>query len=282
MMERPFITRFAPSPTGYLHLGHAYAAEQVFGAARQAGGVALLRIEDTDHTRCKPEYEAALIEDLVWLGFDWPQPVRRQSAHMADYAKALQHLISRGLVYRCFRTRREIMAESANAPHHRGDVVLGGPLPTSEEAGRLEAGEPFAWRLWLSACRQTLGKQWDRLGFEADGQWVKADPAREGDAILARKEFPASYHLASVVDDAAQGVTHVIRGEDLADAAHLHVLLQALLDLPTPHYRHHRLILGPDRKRLAKRDRAATLQALRQAGRTPDDVRALLKAAAQA
>lgn len=268
-----FVTRFAPSPTGRLHLGHAFSALTAFDAARAAGGRFLLRIEDLDRGRCRPEFEAAIEEDLAWLGIAWERPVRRQSGHMSDYAGALARLIDAGLVYRCFKTRKELMADAAQAPHGPTDVVRGRALPKAEESSRLGRGDAFAWRLWLDRAKERLGARWDELGFLADGVWIKAEPERLGDVILARKEFPASYHLASVWDDALQGVTCVIRGEDLAEAAHAHVLLQALLDLPTPEYRHHRLILGADGKRLAKRDRAATLAALRQSGVAPDEVR---------
>jgi glutamyl-Q tRNA(Asp) synthetase len=271
-----FVTRFAPSPTGYLHLGHAFSALTAFEAARAAGGRFLLRIEDIDEGRRRPEFEAAIYEDLAWLGLTWETPVRRQSEHMPEYRAALDRLIAAGLIYRDFRTRKEILAESLNAPHGAGDIVRGGPSP--DEAELLADGRPFAWRLWLDRCRDRLGARWDALGFEADGVWVKADAARLGDAIIARKDFPASYHLACVHDDALQEITDVIRGEDLRDAAHLHVLLQALLDLPTLRYRHHRLILGPQGKRLAKRDRAAALRELQLSGRTPAEVRALLDA----
>ncbi len=269
-----FVTRFAPSPTGALHLGHAFAALTAFDAARAAGGRFLLRIEDLDATRCRPEFETAIHEDLAWLGITWESPVRRQSEHMDDYARALDRLVARGLVYRDFRTRRELMAESVNAPHDAGAIVRGGPAP--DEAERLAAGQAFAWRLSLDRCRDALGAEWASLGFEADGVWTRAEPERLGDVILARKEFPASYHLASVCDDALQGVTHIIRGADLREAAHLHALLQRLLDLPTPVYRHHRLILGADGKRLAKRDLAVTLRAMRDAGKTADSIRARL------
>lgn len=269
-----FVTRFAPSPTGLLHLGHAFSALTAFDAARAAGGRFIVRIEDLDATRCKPAFEAAIFEDLAWLGIAWETPVRRQSDHMDDYARALDELIARGLVYRDFRTRRELMAESEHAPHGAVDVVRGGPAV--DEAERLAAGHAFAWRLSLDRCRDALGADWRTLGFEADGVWTKADPERLGDAILARKEFPASYHLASVCDDAQQGVTHVIRGEDLREAAHLHVLLQRLFGLPTPKYMHHRLIVGADGKRLAKRDLATTLRSMREAGETPSTIRAQL------
>jgi glutamyl-Q tRNA(Asp) synthetase len=271
-----FITRFAPSPTGYLHLGHAFSALSAYDAARGAG-VMLLRIEDLDRGRCRRDYEAAIFEDLAWLGLRWPEPVRRQSEHLAEYEAALAQLIARGLVYRCFRTRREIAEATASAPHGAGEPAFrGGQLPAEEEDERLARGEAFAWRLSLDAARAALGDRYKALAFEDETGVVRAEPERHGDAVLARKEFPASYHLASVLDDGLQGVTEVIRGEDLREAAHLHVLLQALWGLPTPRYRHHRLILGTDGKRLAKRDTAATLRSLRDAGRTPAELRAQL------
>ena len=202
--------------------------------------------------------------------------MRRQSAHMADYAAVLAQLEGRGLVYRCFRTRREVMADIPAAPHGPAEAIRPGPLPEAAQAAALAAGRPFAWRLWLARCAEVLGPRWDTLGFEADGVWVKADPARLGDAILGRKEFPASYHLASVHDDAMQGITHVKRGEDLREAAHLHVLLQALMGWRTPIYRHHQLVLGPDGKRLAKRDKAEALASLRARGVSAAALRAEL------
>lgn len=272
-----YVTRFAPSPTGYLHLGHALSALTAFDAARAAGGRFLLRMEDIDHGRARPEFEAAILEDLAWLGVAWEEPVRRQSEHMADYAAALRSLIDRDLVYRCFRTRKEVVEAIASAPHGANeDVFRGERLPAAEEEAKLAAGEPFAWRLSLKKARSVLGPAYFALVFEDETGFVRAEPEKHGDVVLARKDFPTSYHLASVWDDALQGVTHVIRGEDLRDAAHLHVLLQKLLDLPQPSYRHHRLVLGDDGKRLAKRDQSATLRALREAGKTPDDVRALL------
>lgn len=266
-----FVTRFAPSPTGLLHLGHAFSALTAFDAARAAGGRFLLRIEDLDAGRCRPEYEAAIFEDLAWLGIAWETPVRRQSEHMADYARVLDDLIARDLVYRDFRTRRELLAESQQAPHGPTDVVHSGPA--SDEAERLAAGQPFAWRLWLD---HALEEPPSPLLFDSDGAIMRAEPERLGDAILARKEFPTSYHLASVHDDALQGVTHVIRGEDLREAAHLHVLLQRLMVWPTPSYAHHPLVLGEDGKRLAKRDHAVTLCSMRAAGETAAGVRARL------
>jgi glutamyl-Q tRNA(Asp) synthetase len=273
-----FVTRFAPSPTGYLHLGHALSALTAFGAARAAEGQFLVRIEDIDQGRARPEFEAAILEDLAWLGLEWTQPVRRQSEHMADYAGALQQLIDRELVYRCFRTRREIADAIASAPHGVGEEMFRGEaLPAAEEGANLEAGESYAWRLSLKKARAALGPAYFALVFQDETGAVRAEPERLGDVILARKDFATSYHLASVWDDAQQGVTHVIRGEDLREAAHLHVLLQRMLGLPQPTYQHHRLVLGEDGKRLAKRDQAATLRALRAAGKTPTAVRALLQ-----
>lgn len=272
-----FTTRFAPSPTGYLHLGHAFSALTAFEAARAAGGRFLLRIEDIDQGRARPEFEAAIFEDLAWLGVEWETPVRRQSEHMGDYEGALRTLIERQLVYRCFRTRKEIAEAIASAPHGDAEEPFRGEaLPPEEEAAKLAAGEAFAWRLSLKKARAALGPGYFALVFEDETGPVRAEPERHGDVVLARKDFGASYHLASVWDDALQGVTHVIRGEDLREAAHLHVLLQKLLELPQPVYRHHRLILGDDGKRLAKRDRAATLRELRESGKTPADVRTLV------
>ncbi|MDX2276788.1 MAG: tRNA glutamyl-Q(34) synthetase GluQRS [Hyphomonadaceae bacterium] len=272
-----FVTRFAPSPTGYLHLGHAFSALTAFDAARAAGGRFLLRIEDIDQGRARTEFEAAIFEDLAWLGLEWESPVRRQSEHMSEYAAALQKLVDARLVYRCFRTRREIADAIASAPHgESAEVFRGEALPAAEEAERLARGEAFAWRLSLKKARAALGPAYFALTFQDETGRVRADPERHGDIVLARKDFPTSYHLASVWDDALAGVTHVIRGEDLRGAAHLHVLLQQLLGLPTPVYRHHRLILGEDGKRLAKRDQAATLRAMRQAGKQPAEIRMLL------
>lgn len=272
-----FVTRFAPSPTGLLHLGHAFSALTAFDAAREANGRFLLRIEDIDQGRARPEFEAAIFEDLAWLGLAWEEPVRRQSAHMGDYAAALQSLIDRNLVYRCFRTRREVADAIASAPHgEASDVFVGEALPPEDEATRLAAGESFAWRLSLKKARAALGPAYFTLMFEDETGLVRAQPEKHGDVVLARKDFPTSYHLASVWDDALAGVTHVIRGDDLRESAHLHVLLQRLLELPAPRYQHHRLILDETGKRLAKRDEAATLRSLRESGKTPADVRAML------
>jgi glutamyl-Q tRNA(Asp) synthetase len=271
-----FVTRFAPSPTGLLHLGHAFSALIAFDAARAQGGRFLLRIEDIDQGRARPEFAAAIVEDLAWLGLEWEEPVRRQSEHMSEYEQVLQGLIERNLVYRDFRTRRDIAEAIASAPHGASEVFAGGALPPEDEEARLEAGEPFAWRLSLKKARAALGPAYFALVFEDETGPVRAEPEKLGDVVLARKDFPTSYHLASVWDDALQGITHVIRGEDLRESAHLHVLLQKLLGLPQPVYRHHRLILGPDGARLAKRDRSATLRALREAGKSASDVRTML------
>lgn len=268
-----FVTRFAPSPTGRLHRGHAFSALTAWTAAQHAHGRFLLRIEDIDATRCRTEFEAAIFEDLAWLGLAWETPVRRQSEHLADYDAALARLQAEGLVYRCFRTRSELASEFAAAPHGPMDAFRGEPLPADEEARRLSAGDGYAWRLSLDAAAAHLGGFAD-LDFNVESEGaVQARPEVGGDVVLARKDVHVAYHLAAVVDDALQGVTHVIRGEDLAEAAHVHRLLQALLGLPTPTYIHHRLILGPDGKRLAKRDHAETLQALRERGASPADLR---------
>jgi glutamyl-Q tRNA(Asp) synthetase len=275
-MVAMFVTRFAPSPTGYLHLGHAFSALTAWDAAQKAQGRFLLRIEDTDLTRCRPEFEAAIYEDLAWLGITWESPVRRQSAHMSDYAQALDRLIGLGVMYRCFKTRKALLADMAHAPHGPQTVFRGEALSPELEKTKLAAQEPYAWRISLDQCRALLGTGWDQLSCQMDDVKIALDPFLIGDAVLARKEFPASYHLASVWDDAHQGVSDVIRGVDLIEAPHLHVLLQRLLDLPTPNYHHHKLITDDTGKRLAKRDQAATLRALRAAGVTPAQVRARL------
>ena len=273
-----FATRFAPSPTGHLHRGHAFSALTAFDAAKAVDGRFVLRIEDIDATRSRPEYEAAILQDLAWLGLAWEQPVRRQSEHLADYHRAIETLRDKGLVYRCFRTRKEL--DIGRAPHEPAVAFIGAPLPPDEEAARLERGEAFAWRLSLDAARAALG------GFEAlsfveegagpDGETglISARPELAGDIVLARKDVGVAYHLAVALDDALQGITHVIRGQDLFAAAHTQRLLQALLDLPTPTYRHHRLLTGPDGKRYAKRDKAQTLRELRASGMTPARLRA--------
>ena len=264
------VTRFAPSPSGRLHRGHAFSALTAWSLAQQAGGRLILRIEDIDAERSRPEFETAILEDLAWLGLVWDQPVRRQSEHLDDYHAALERLRAEGLVYRCFKTRREILEDIGRAPHGPVAPYVGAPLPPDEEAERLAAGEAFAWRLSLAAARRRLGAEWDKLSFVEQGSGPGGEHGRQivrpedaGDVILARKGVGVAYHLAVVVDDARQGVTHVTRGWDLFEAVPIQRLLQALLDLPTPTYHHHRLLLGPGGKRFAKRDQAETLAALR-------------------
>jgi glutamyl-Q tRNA(Asp) synthetase len=275
-----FVTRFAPSPTGYLHRGHAFSALTAYEAARAAGGRFILRIEDIDVTRSRPQFEAAIYEDLAWLGIEWETPVRRQSEHLDDYQAALAALTADHLTYRCFRTRKELVQAAASAPHGRPDSFRGGPLPADEEAARLAAEQAFAWRLSLDAAEQALAGRPLTLTEEGEGPagehgLIAVDPTLSGgDVVLARKDVGVAYHLAVVVDDALQGVTHVIRGQDLYEAAHVQRLLQTLLDLPAPVYRHHRLLTGPDGKRYAKRDQAETLRDLRARGVTPDELRA--------
>ncbi|MBK8837680.1 MAG: tRNA glutamyl-Q(34) synthetase GluQRS [Hyphomonadaceae bacterium] len=282
-----FITRFAPSPTGYLHLGHAYSAILAHDAAREAGGKFLLRIEDIDATRCRPEFETAIYEDLAWLGLRWSDPVRRQSEHFDDYAAALETLRKLGVVYRCFLTRKEIAAASLSAPHEPGEapdgVIYRGPaqrMSGEEEESRIARGETFAWRLSIKYSQDLLGEDFARLVFvERDEgsnteRAITARPELLGDVILGRKDTPTSYHLSVVHDDALQGITCIIRGQDLRASNHIHVLLQKLLGLPTPVYMHHHLLTGPDGKRYAKRDRSLTLAALREAGVSPAEIRA--------
>ena len=278
-MGPAFVTRFAPSPTGYLHRGHAFSALTAHTAARDARGRFLLRIEDIDRTRCRPPFEAAILDDLARLGLTWDQPVRRQSDHLEDYEAAIRGLAARGLLYRCFRTRKEVADEISRAPHGAMDAFRGGPLPADQEARRLEAGEPYAWRLSLSAAETALGG-FHHLTFLEEGSGpagehgvITANPALGGDVVLGRKDVGVAYHLAVVLDDALQAITHVIRGQDLFEAAHVQRLLQALLGLPTPVYRHHGLITGSDGRRFAKRDGAQTLQELRAAGMTLETLR---------
>lgn len=279
-----FATRFAPSPTGFLHLGHAFSALCVAAAAEREGGRFILRIEDIDRARCRPEYEAAIFDDLAWLGLVWETPVRRQSDHFADYDAALSRLIAMGVVYRCFKTRKEVLDEIARAPHFapsgpEGPAFFSAPLAADNEAALLAASAPFAWRLSIAAAKERLGAAFSALTVDEENldgsarRTIKATPEIFGDAVIARKDAGTSYHLASVHDDALQGITHVVRGEDLRAAAHLHRLLQALLQVPAPVYRHHRLIADASGKRLAKRDKAATLRSLRASGATAKDVR---------
>jgi glutamyl-Q tRNA(Asp) synthetase len=268
------VTRFAPSPTGYLHLGHAYAA--LFAAGR--GDRFLLRIEDIDQTRCRREFETAILEDLAWLGLGWEQPVRRQSEHFADYGAALARLEATGVLYPCFCTRKQIqqeIARSPSAPQGPDGPLYPGTcrhLVAAVRNQRIGTGIDYALRLDATRAASLTGP----LRFTDHGRGeIAVDPNLLGDVVLARKEIPTSYHLAVTVDDALQGITLVTRAEDLLPATHVHRVLQALLDLPAPAYHHHGLLLGPDGKRLAKRDRAVALRDLREAGRTPAEARAM-------
>ncbi|HZZ88142.1 MAG TPA: tRNA glutamyl-Q(34) synthetase GluQRS [Caulobacteraceae bacterium] len=272
-------TRFAPSPTGYLHKGHAFAALTASDVARRLGGRFVVRIEDIDFTRCQPAFEGAMLEDLAWLGLDWERPLLRQSDHLDDYLAALDRLRDGGFVYRSFATRREIAEAMLSAPHGPPEGYRGAPLPPAEERRRLDAGEPFAWRLDLATAQAAAGPLSfvEALAGPAGGPGeIAVDPTSAGDVVLARKDVGVAYHLAVVVDDARQGITDVVRGQDLFEATHVQRLLQALLGLPAPRYHHHRLILGADGRRLAKRDGAQTLRALRAAGVTAGAVRAEL------
>ena len=270
----PPVFRFAPSPNGHLHLGHAYSALLNADLAHDAGGRLLLRIEDIDETRCKPEYEAAIEEDLRWLGLAWEEPVRRQSEHYDDYRTALALLDAMGLIYPAFESRAEIARlatrrDPDGAPVYEGE---GKSLSAAERKRRIEAGEPYALRLDMKGALARAGP----LSWNDDGRNIEADPAAWGDVILARKDSPTSYHLSAVVDDAAQGVTDVVRGQDLFAATAVHRVLQELLDLPAPRYRHHRLILDSDGKKLSKSTRATGLRELRAQGKTPADIRRLV------
>lgn len=279
-----FATRFAPSPTGRLHKGHAFSALTAWTAAREAGGRFVLRIENIDPTRCRPEYDAAILEDLAWLGIDWETPVRRQSEHLPDYAAVIDDLAARGLLYRCFRTRKEILDAIGDAPHGAMEAVRPRPHTPEEEARLLDEGRPFAWRLSLDRARETLGEAvWTGLTFLEEGEGpegerdlIQVRPDAAGDVVLARKDTGVAYHLAVTHDDALQRITHVIRGQDLFEATHVQRLIQALMGWPAPIYHHHRLLTGPDGRRYAKRDRSITLDELRAGGLTAEALRAEL------
>jgi glutamyl-Q tRNA(Asp) synthetase len=274
MQSETIVTRFAPSPTGYLHLGHVRSAWEGWHAARAAGGRFLLRIEDIDRGRCRLEFDAAIREDLTWLGLDWDGPVRRQSEHFADYRGALARLEEQGLLYPCFCTRKEIQAEIARAggaPQGEDGAIYPGTckhLSAGERSGRIIGGADFALRLDVAAALSRTGA----LDWREDNERVIADPAALGDVVLARKDVPTSYHLAVTVDDALQGVTLVTRGADLFAATNIHRLLQALLGLQTPTYRHHPLLTDASGRRLAKRNRAPTVRAMCDAGMMPAEI----------
>jgi glutamyl-Q tRNA(Asp) synthetase len=283
----PPVFRFAPSPNGYLHLGHALSALLNFEMARAAGGRLLLRIEDIDAARCRPQYEQAIYEDLAWLGISWEEPVRRQSTHFDDYRAALAELDRLGLIYPSFESRGEIgalvAAREAHAPWPRdpdGAPLYPGTaraLSPAERRRRMASGKPYAVRLDMSAAIARAGPlTWDETGEGDLCGAVAAAPQMWGDVVLARKETPTSYHLSVVVDDARQGVTHVVRGQDLFWATSVHRLLQALLGLPAPSYHHHRLVLDADGQKLSKSTRATGLRSLREGGASPTDIRRMI------
>ena len=282
------VTRFAPSPTGLLHLGHAHAALFAERVARSAVGRFLLRIEDIDQGRCRPEYEAAITEDLRWLGLDWEEPVMRQSDRFAAYGHALDRLRDRGLLYPCFCPRKEIQSEIAGAgqaPHGPDGPLYPGTcrgLQEEERQTRIAAGRAYALRLdttkamAMAVAMAAVGPlTWIEHGRGLDGAAVPAEPHIHGDVVLARKDVPASYHLAVTLDDAEQGITLVTCGEDLAPATHIHRLLKALLDLPVPAWHHHALIADAAGRRLAKRDDAQAIRSLREQGLSAAEVRRL-------
>jgi glutamyl-Q tRNA(Asp) synthetase len=285
----PPIFRFAPSPNGYLHLGHAFSALLNFDLARQSGGRFLLRIEDIDIARCKPEFEAAIYEDLGWLGIAWETPVRRQSEHLADYRDALEKLSAQGLIYPSFESRAEIAKLVAQreaharwprdpdgAPLYPGAAKL---LSSGERAHLVDSGVPYALRLDIvAACARAGDLSWIEHGEGPNGEAgaVTARPEVWGDVILARKEMPTSYHLSVVIDDALQGVTDVVRGADLFWSTSVHRLLQRVLGLPQPPYRHHRLVLDDAGRKLSKSTQATGLRELRAGGANPADIRRLV------
>ena len=285
----PPVFRFAPSPNGFLHLGHAYSALLNFDLARQAGGRFLLRVEDIDPTRCRDEFEAAIYEDLAWLGMTWEQPVRRQSEQIQDYRAALARLDAQGLLYPSFESRAEIAALVAARERH-GDWPRdpdGAPLypgrasdlDALERRRRLAAGGAHAVRLDMAQAVAKTGElSWTETGTGPAGESgiVAAAPERWGDVVLGRKELPTSYHISVVVDDARQGVTDVVRGQDLFWSTSVHRILQALLGLPAPVYHHHRLILDADGRKLSKSTRATALRELRAAGVTASDIRRMV------
>jgi glutamyl-Q tRNA(Asp) synthetase len=278
MTSDPTVTRFAPSPTGYLHLGHVRSALEGWRAARGTGGRFLLRLEDIDQTRCRGEYAVAILEDLAWLGLSWDGPVRKQFEHLEDYRRALDRLEAMAVVYPCFCTRREIrdeIARAGGAPHALSGPPYPGTCRALDRRQRIEkqrSGVDYALRLDLDRALALTGAlEW--IEEAGDGPHRRlADPAPLGDVVLARKDVPTSYHLAVTVDDAIQGVTLVTRGEDLATATHVHRVLQALLNLPTPRYRHHELVTDAAGRRLSKRDRALTIRAMRASGIGPAEI----------
>jgi glutamyl-Q tRNA(Asp) synthetase len=282
------VFRLAPSPNGRLHLGHAYSALLNQRLARASGGLLLLRLEDIDTTRCTPEFEDGVLADLKWIGISWEQPVRRQSQHFAEYEAGLRRLEKARLVYPAFMSRGEMRAyiteqEAAgrNWPRDPDGVPLypgvDKELSARKRAALIAEGRPFAWRLDMDAALGAIGNMLAWREFAGNDmssvERIEASPEAWGDVILARRDVPTSYHLSVVLDDALQGVTHVVRGVDLYTATSVHRVLQQVLDLPEPAYHHHRLILGSDGRKLSKSERSTGLAALREAGETPDGIR---------
>lgn len=279
-MTARLATRFAPSPNGHLHAGHAFSALTAWDWAQDNDAAFILRIEDIDVTRARPEFEASILEDLAWLGLEWPEPVHRQSEHFQDYAKGLETLDGLGLTYPCFCTRKDIAAEiaaSPAAPHGPEGALYPGTcrhLSGSERAERIAAGDSYAIRIDTARALEVAERlQGNRLTFDEEGKGpegetgrLPAQPGQLGDVVLARKDIPTSYHLSVVMDDALQNITHVIRGQDLFHATHIHRLLQVLLGLPEPVYRHHGLIRDEQGERLAKRRNSESLRDLRASG----------------
>jgi len=291
-MTQP-VFRFAPSPNGHLHLGHALSALLNFDMARQSSGRFLLRMEDIDSARCRPEFEAAIYDDLAWLGLEWEQPVRRQSAHFGEYRKALEALDARRLTFPAFESRAEIARMVADRDVRErwprdpdGVPVYPGAarqMRHDDRQARIAAGEAYAIRLDMERAMEWTGPlRWTETGAGPHGETGEmiADPAAWGDVIVGRKETPTSYHLSVVLDDALQGVTHAVRGRDLFWATSVHRLLQSLLDLPEPVYHHHRLMLDNEGRKLSKSTQSTGLRELRMAGATPADIRRLVGLAA--
>jgi len=279
--HRP-VYRFAPSPNGHLHIGHAYSALRNHELARQHDGRFLLRLEDIDLDRCRPDYEQAIFEDLAWLGLTWEEPVLRQSGHFSFYASSVERLRDRGLLYPCFCSRLDISRVVSGVRDWPRDPD-GGPvypgtcrqLSLDERARRLASGQNAALRLDMAQAvsEAAMLLAWCEFAEGEEGHDIRAEPQLWGDAVLARKDIPTSYHISVVIDDARQGVTDVVRGKDLFDATSLHRLLQALLDLPAPRYRHHDLLRDATGQKLSKSTRAKSLRALRAEGVTAQDVR---------
>ncbi len=276
------VFRFAPSPNGMLHLGHAFSALLGFELCQRAGGRFLLRIEDIDFDRCRPEFEDAIYRDLAWLGIEWEEPVRRQSDHMEDYGVAIDRLREMDVVYPAFMSRSEVSVATADPAWPRDPdgapiyPAVDRSLTASQVAGRIASGAGYALRIDIEKAIAHAGRlSWTEQGKGPQGEagTIAADPRIWGDFVVARKDVPTSYHLSVVVDDAVQGVTHIVRGRDLFWATAAHRLLQELLDLPPQVYHHHRLITDADGKKLSKSDRSTALHDLRQAGATPNDIR---------